>query len=228
MSSMAEFKSALNEEDAVKAGEILSKAEPDKEGLKSLSSVFMFLSVIFRYPEDTVYETIDKYSPEFQEFISEYTDRALVPGKQIDMETEYVKLFINDYGGVKATPYASVYMGDEQLLWGDDMVRLKNIMAAEGFMRDESVKELEDHVYLVLEFFGLVLEKVADEENSDCRLGSLSTLLSVSRDFFPVFAGPFADKVIAETETEFYKTASMLLKGFLNDTENILEELIFN
>jgi TorA maturation chaperone TorD len=226
MSLMTGLKSALAENNYESAKNALADATPDRDGLVSLSAAFMFLSLVYRYPDKPVYDTLEKYIPEFQSFVDEYTAEPLLLTERREMEYDYVRLFINAPGGMKANPYASCWMSDEKLLWGEQMIRLKELMASEGFEMSSSVTELEDHIGVVLEFCSVLTEKLASDSQS-CGVGSVFALLEIMRDFFPVFAGSFASKVIENAELGFYKTAGILVQGFLADAEHIFEELIF-
>jgi TorA maturation chaperone TorD len=144
------------------------------------------------------------------------------------MEHDYVRLFVNAKGGMRANPYASCYFGEEKLLWGAEMVRLKELMASEGFKMGEGVAELEDHVGIVMEFCSALLEKIAGCRDDQCGIGSCFAFLEISKDFFPVFAGEFADKVVLGAELEYYKNAALLLKSFLYEAEELFEELLFD
>ncbi|QAR33613.1 hypothetical protein EP073_09430 [Geovibrio thiophilus] len=226
MSSMTGLKTALAENNYESAISVLSGANPDKNGLVSLSAAFMFLSLVFRYPDKPVYDTLERYLPEFQSFIDEYTAGILELTDRREMEYDYVRLFINAPGGMKANPYASCWLSDEKLLWGEQMMRLKELMEKEGFVMSASVTELEDHVSVVLEFCSVLTEKIASGAEP-CGIGSFFALLEIMRDFFPAFADKFALKVTEEAELEFYKTAGRLTQGFLADAEQIFGELIF-
>ncbi|MGE4498579.1 MAG: molecular chaperone [Deferribacterales bacterium] len=226
MSSMTGLKAAFAENNYESAMNLISGAKPDKDGLVSLSAAFMFLSLVFRYPDKPVYDTLEKYMSEFESFASEYTSKTLSLHDRREMEYEYVRLFINAPGGMKTNPYASCWMSDEKLLWGEQMIRLKDLMAAEGFVMSAAVTELEDHIGVVLEFCSVLTEKIASGD-SPCGAGSYFALLEIMRDFFPVFSGAFASRLIECSELDFYKTAGGLVQGFLADAENIFEELIF-
>ncbi|MCD8490573.1 MAG: molecular chaperone TorD family protein [Geovibrio sp.] len=226
MSSMTGLKNAFAENNYERATDVLSGTNPDNEGLVSLSAAFMFLSLVYRYPDAPVYDTLLKYISDFQSFADEYSAGTLELTDRREMEYDYVRLFINAPGGMKANPYASCWLSEEKLLWGDKMIRLKELMEAEGFVMSAPATELEDHISVVLEFCSVLTEKIAAGSGS-CSVGSFFTLLEIMRDFFPAFAGSFAAKVTEEAEQEFYKTAGRLVQGFLADAEQIFEELIF-
>ena len=225
MSNIKELRAAIQNKDFEAASNIFAASKPDIEGLRNLSTAFMFLSFVFRYPAD-VYESLGEVLPEFERFIREYAGEVMSLGNKRLMEQDYVRLFINSFGGMKANPYVSSRLDSEKLLWGDKMLRLKEMMASEGLAMGEGNAELEDHVAVVLEFCSLLTAK-AVPEGERCSMGSVLSLLEITRDFFPVMAGSFADDVINGAESDFYKTSGKLLKNFISEADGVLDELLF-
>ncbi|WP_188020395.1 TorD/DmsD family molecular chaperone [Deferribacter autotrophicus] len=202
------------------------RLNPDQLGLESLSSVFFFLSLCYRYPDKEIYERIKEALPVFQDFFEDYVGHLPELPGQVDMEAEYVRLFVSNYGGVVAVPYASYYLEEEKLLMGETTVALRDMMNNEGFALKEDIKEVVDHVYIILEFCSGLINKIIDmKKKNENFINTLATLFTVLYNYIGKYVVDFSDKVIEGSNLAFYKDVSAALKGLFLELDEVLAEI---
>lgn len=197
------------------------------ESLNIVAEVFIFLSLIYRYPSNDVYNTIKEHISGFSDIIDNYIGGKLELEDQVNMESEYVRLFVNDAKGKIVAPYVSCFTDKKGLLCGDDFEKMRDMLNTSGFVLSEDISELEDHICVVLELVYNLITLAADSKDAESINSSLRALLELNEKFLPVIAGEFADKVLKKTELDFYKKSSMLLKNFLGSFDSLLEEIIY-
>ena len=209
-----------------RVGEVIELVKFNSDSLKALSNVFFILSLCLRYPDEEVYSKIEELLPHFKEFFEEYCDKLPVLIEKDDMEAEYVRLFVSNYGGVIAVPYASPYLEEEGLLMGESTVRLRDLMENEGIMLKDDIKEVVDHIYILLELCSTLLNKIIDKNKIDGdSIATFKTFLTVIYDYILNFYDKFADKVIEGTSVDFYRDVSTALKNFFKEIDEILEDV---
>jgi len=136
-----------------------ASATLDNEAAGSLKNVLFFFSLAFRYPGQAVYEEINRLLPVFEDFFNGYAGNAPEFSGIVDLQAEYVRLFVNGLGGVPVVPYASYHL-DQGVLKGESYHRLRQIMEKAGFVLEESVGELEDHLAILLEFGSMLTDRL--------------------------------------------------------------------
>lgn len=201
--------------------------DADPEACGSLSSIFMFLSVIFRYPSDEIYNTIKENSPTFRDFFDEYSDKSFILPPKNELETEYVKLFVANIGGIPAPLYASVYTDSEKLVKRESTVNLQKVMAATGFAIEDDTKELEDNLYIMLEYLShlfLALSEDTADENENLKY--LHAVINVTNNYIKPMFPEFHDKIEEYSEIDFYKEAATILYNFIDDIDNVYCEVL--
>ncbi|MGA1847447.1 TorD/DmsD family molecular chaperone [Deferribacter abyssi] len=204
----------------------LRSINPDQLGLESLSSVFFFLSLCYRYPDKEIYERIKEILPVFQDFLEDYVGNLPELPDQVDMEAEYVRLFVSNYGGVVAVPYASYYLEEEKLLMGETTVALRDMMNNEGFILREDIKEVVDHIHIILEFCSGLINKIIDmKKKNENFINTLATLFTILYNYIGKYVVEFSDKVIEGSNLAFYKDVSIALKGLFLELDEIFAEI---
>ncbi|BAI81083.1 cytoplasmic chaperone TorD [Deferribacter desulfuricans SSM1] len=199
----------------------------DEIGFESLSSVFFILSLCFRYPDDNVYNKLKELLPSFKDFFEDYLNKELMLEDQSEMEAEYVRLFVTNYGGVIAVPYASFYLEEEKLLMGESTVQLRDMMEEEGFILKEDIKEVPDHIYILLEFASSLINKIIDlNKSGEDYKKTLATLFTVLYAYIGRFVVDFSDKVINESKLDFYRDAAKALKGLFVEIDEIFIDIL--
>jgi len=220
-----EFKIKILEGDFESAKNMLSTAELDSETFNALANASMFLSLIFRYPGEDVYDTLGDNWEAFQDFISDYSDSKPALYDNTDMESDYIKLFEQDMDGNKIVPYLSFYTEDNKLLYGKSTFDIREWMAEEGYVLEDNVKELEDHIYIVLEFLSAIFKKLANPENIEEWYKSLQNLYKVLENYGPVITNEFASAVAKRDDMPFYRDFGKVLFEFINDLDLIMEDI---
>ncbi|TYB36237.1 MAG: molecular chaperone TorD family protein [Flexistipes sinusarabici] len=207
------------------ASEFTFSYDPDDQACESLSSVFMFLSALFRYPNEDIYNTTRKIIPTFKDFLEEYSEGKLTLASRDEMETEYVKLFVANIGGVPAPLYSSVYTDSEKLVKRDSTVKLKNLMESTGFAVESGIKELEDNLYIMLEYLSHLFLSFPENADENEKLRYLYAAINVTNNYIKPMLPEFYIKISEHTEISFYKEIATILYNFINDIDNIYMEV---
>jgi len=199
--------------------------DPDIQACESLSSVFMFLSVLFRYPNEDIYNTIREITPTFKDFLEEYSESNLELPSKNEMETEYVKLFVANIGGVPAPLYSSVYTDSDNLVKRDSTVKLQRLMETTGFAIDNDIKELEDNLYIMLEYLSHLFLSFTGSTDENANLNYLYAAFSVANNYIKPMFPEFYNKITEHAEISFYKETVAILYKFIDDIDNIYKEV---
>jgi len=221
-----DFKMNVVSGDFESAKKVLSDIEIDAETFNALSNASMFLSLAFRYPADDVYDTLNDNWDAFADFLEDYSDSKPVIYDQVEMESDYIKLFEQDMEGNKVVPYISYFTEDNKLLYGKSTFNIREWMAEEGFALEDNVRDLEDHVYIVLEFISVLFKKLAQPANIEDWYKSLKHLYCVLDNYGPVLADQFAALVKKRDDMPFYRDFAKILAEFLGDIDPILEDIL--
>jgi TorA maturation chaperone TorD len=198
----------------------------DVESALALKNIFFYLGIIFRYPTEQIYSEIEEHLAAFTDFLTDYGGAVPKLPPIDDLQSEYISLFVTNKGFVPAAPYASCYQGDGMLM-SDNFYRLKQIMMASGFMLDESVKELEDHLAVLLEFCSSLLKTLVTKNNADINVQAcLYALMEISYRYIEPLVDVFSDKINTYADYDFYKVAGKALQSLFHDTDAIYTQLL--
>lgn len=192
----------------------------DETAAFNLSNILMFLSLAFRYPDVKVYSRLKESVKYFDDFFEEYTGKGLHLESSDDMQVEYVRLFVANKDGVPASPYASVYLSKDGLLFSEHLLKLRDLMLKTGFELKEGYKDLEDNIYIMLEYMSIMIGRL----NIDG--------ISAAKGFFLVAYGLvlpmcefFCKRIIEEAKLDFYKQLALGLLEFVNDFDGVVEDV---
>lgn len=208
-----------------KAKAMLGNVELDAETFSALSNVSMFLSLVFRYPDDDVYDTLSDNFDAFKDFIADYSDAKPALYDQTEMESDYIMLFEQDLNTKPVVPYISYFTEENKMLYGKSTFKVREWMAQEGFVLEDDVTELEDHIYIVLEFLSLVFRNLAEPENIEKWYVSLHNLYNLMDNYGPVITDQFASAVAERDDKPFYRDFAKILSAFLKDVDPIIEDI---
>lgn len=201
-----------------------ASASLDNEAAESMKNVLFFFSLVFRYPHEAVYEELGRLLPIFEEFFNAYAGNAPELPEIVDLQAEYIRLFVNSRGGVAAVPYASYHL-DRGVLKGESYHRLLQIMEKAGFVLDESVGELEDHLAILLEFGSMLTERLIKESASG--KPPANEITDIFQEVIIRYLQPMMKAVLegiaTHAEMDFYKVSARALFNFLADMEDIYE-----
>jgi TorA maturation chaperone TorD len=204
----------------------LDESKFDEQAAFALKNIFYFLGLIFRYPTETIYAEIESHMEIFGDFFQDYGGSAPALPSLDDLQPEYISLFVNNQGFVPAPPYASCYQGDG-LLMNDNFHRLRHIMAKSGFVLDESVHELEDHLAVLLEFSSSLLSTLVKKNLHNKNLTNcVYALLEISYRYIEPMVADFSDKINSYAHYDFYQVAGKALKSLFQESDTIYDQLL--
>lgn len=201
----------------------------DLKTSKRRSSIYDFLSLVFlKEPDVELVETLNKIS-----LSGFFDDSNLDLG--IDNEPEknekileklvldYTRLFIGP--GMHISPYESVYIEGEGVLWGESTAKVKRLIEKFGLEYSPDWKGLPDHVGIELELMKKLIEheqdalKKKDENDLNLCMSSEKKLLD---EHLLKWIPLFCDKIIAEMTDKFYGKIAEITKNFIKfDRKNI-------
>ena len=135
-----------------------------------------------------------------------------------ELEVEYTRLFITAYPKIPAPPYASIYLEDDWLVWGNTTVQALEIYREAGLKVSDDFRDVPDHIAAELEFVSyLISSQLKAEEKGN--IGRHSKMSSIQERFlvdhllkWSIF---FFDKVIESTGSTFYRESSALAREFM-------------
>jgi len=226
MLTYMDFKKNITDGDFDVAKEMLKDADIDTTPFTALANSSMFLSLLFRYPDDNVYDLLKDNWSSFSDFISEYTEDFPHLYDQTEMQSDFIKLFKQDFKGSKVVPYISYYTEENKTLYGKSTFKIREWMAAEGFVLDSETSDLEDNIFIVLEFLSAIFGRLAQPENIEKWYATLQILYKLTGTYGAVMTDEFAKLVQQRKEMPFYAAAAALLENFMNDVDGILEEVL--
>ena len=192
------------------------------EQIMALSNICMFLALAFRYPEEDVYAEISRHLPELDLLFSDYSiSRPSLPDRS-ELEAEYVSLFVNNNGYVPAAPYAASYLDPEGLLMGPSYELVLEYLRLTGYELRAPVKDLEDHVSLLLEFVAGLLSRLSDSGPLSSRGAlELRVLCSLILQILCPMSGPFGHAVRANAQAPFYSAVAETLQALMQDLKQL-------
>ena len=172
-------------------------------------------------------EAFTEMGAEFEPGLFDQSEDVLME----ELAVEFSRLFLGP--GPHLSPHESLHhelpAGKWGQLWGDSTVEVKNFIEATGLTIESELNLIPDHISVELEFMQLLTGREAkmrekgDDENAEI-------CLDLERDFFQRHPGSwvpaFCDKVIATTQSSFYREMASLTKKFLEfEKENLQKSL---
>jgi TorA-specific chaperone len=128
-----------------------------------------------------------------------------------ELETAYVRLFVNHLGGVTAPLYHSVYQG-EGLTMGPPAQEMARRLAEAGLSLPPEVPEPADHLAVELEYLILLLEQGWQQGDPE----RLAEAAEFAGQFVLPWLVKLAERLAGETECPFYPQAVRLTQGLLS------------
>jgi TorA maturation chaperone TorD len=167
-----------------------------------IAELYLSFAAIFQRPNqdvsDHLEEFIDLWSeviPEIDELVQKLSAfcHQFPPGEQRlnALWEHYIPLF--ETGSVEASPYASVYFGEEGLVLGKEAFDVKQFYATCGYAMGEESGELPDHLAVELEFCALLARNGQDEALKDFEKRHLTPFLTsilprIKNSYRPVYS----------------------------------------
>lgn len=152
-----------------------------------IAELYLSFAAVFYRPNqevsDHLEELIELWSeviPEIDEWVQKLTTfcSQFPPGEQRlnALWEHYIPLF--ETGAVEASPYASVYFGEEGLVLGKEAFKVKQFYATCGYGMDEERGELPDHLAVELEFCALLARNGQDDSLKEFEKAHLTPFLT--------------------------------------------------
>jgi len=140
---------------------------------KSISAeLYLSFAAVFHRPNQEVSDHLEELIDLWSEVIPEIEEEVrklrifchqFPPGEQRlnALWEHFIPLF--ETGAVEASPYASVYSGEEGLVLGKEAFNVQQFYANCGYVMGEESGELPDHLAVELEFCALLARNGQDE-----------------------------------------------------------------
>lgn len=134
-----------------------------------------------------------------------------------ELAIEFARLFVGPKNP-PAVPYASFYLSESHSLMTDETIDVRKRYLDAGMAVKNLYSIPDDHIGIEMEFLhDLTRRIIALLENGQRE--EASRLFVVKMDFMrghmALWVPLFAEKVLESTEEDFYKGASLALKGFI-------------
>ena len=135
-----------------------------------------------------------------------------------ELEMEYTRLFITAYPRIPAPPYASIYLEDDRLVWGNSTVEALEIYREAGLKVADDFRDVPDHIAAELEFVSYLISselKASEKDNNERLSRMLSIQYRFLADHLLKWSISFLDIVIESTGSTFYRESSALARKFM-------------
>lgn len=138
------------------------------------------------------------------------------------VQSDYTRLFVGP-GKVGAPPWESVYFHDEEMLFQEETIQVREWYARFGLQIERLHSEPDDHLGLELAF----LAHLAGQAVSACEQGEaekLGRLTSAEQEFaaeHPLkWISAWCDRVATHARTDFYRGIALVAKGALTELDS--------
>lgn len=144
------------------------------------------------------------------------------------LEVDFARLFVGPFN-LLAPPYGSVYLEGERQVMGASTADVQMRYRAAGLDVDAGFKDAPDHVAVELEFMHFLIFKTLEATSQ----GDTDQFLSYLRDqqsFLEIHLGAwvhdFANKVIENSTTSFYRNLARATETFIIEDYHILTSVL--
>jgi putative dimethyl sulfoxide reductase chaperone len=123
------------------------------------------------------------------------------------LEEAFVRLFVNDLGGIKAPLYQSCYESEKGTLLGRPAKRMEERLKAAGWTLPEKISVPFDHLAVEVEYLTLLLEGAFEKGEESWMEGARDF---AAREMYP-WLSRFTDRLDQETGCPFYPAIAEVL-----------------
>ncbi|MHC4320991.1 MAG: TorD/DmsD family molecular chaperone [Planctomycetota bacterium] len=182
--------------------------EPTKEFIKLLaeSNILNVVSgSVLRFEEQITNDVSDKF---LNDLVLEYTRLFIGPGKHV-------------------SPYESVYRDNEDALWSETTVEVKNFIEASGLAYSCNWHGLPDHIGIELEFMHRLTcheRKARAKEDQKAAIRCLEFEKRFIDEHLSQWIPLFCDKVKEESQTAFYGNIAELTRQFIDFDSKLIDK----
>lgn len=177
---------------------------------------------IFRTGDNLSYEKGVEHLSKFEQ--SYYDDKKAVLEQLSD---EYTSLFIGPKK-LPAPPWESVYRSEERLLFQESTLEIRRCYLKYGFIPAEHPRVADDHLALELDFMAnlsSIAEKAFEEEDLSWFRETLEAQKEFLTNHLLFWVPKFAEKIQESPTSSLYPSMAILLKGFLEIHQEVIEEI---
>jgi TorA maturation chaperone TorD len=144
------------------------------------------------------------------------------------LEVDYARLFVGPFN-LLAPPYGSVYLEGERQVMGASTADVQMRYRAGGLDIDTGFKDAPDHVAAELEFMHFLIFKAmeaAGQGDAHQVVASLANQQSFLEIHLGAWIHDFADKVVKNAATSFYRNLARATETFIKDDYQILSSVL--
>jgi TorA maturation chaperone TorD len=197
----------------------------DDNTASRLKNIYMLFSLMFRYPNETVYRELQNGLEQLAPILEEYLGQLPAMAPLQELQAEHISLFVSSKGSVPAVPYGSYYLDGENMLNGRSTNELKKIMASAGFVLHPDTRELEDHIYIQLEFCSILANKLLGHNPEAVRQETITMLARVNFLSIRPMLHSFVENIYRYARLHFYRDAGTGLINFINETDHLFAQM---
>lgn len=183
-----------------------------------IAELYLSFAAVFHRPNPDVADHLEEFIDLWAEVIPEIDDslqklttfcRQFPAGEQRlnALWEDYIPLF--ETGAVEASPYASVYCGEEGLVLGKEAFNVQQFYANCGYCMGEKSGELPDHLAVELEFCALL-----------ARNGQIDSLMEFRKKHLTPFLKSILPRIMHSNRPVYSEVAAILeVKQFNSQKE---------
>ncbi len=149
--------------------------------------------------EDATTDELQKFAA-FQQSLDASLDALAV---------DHAQLFTGP-AELKAAPWASVYMDQDQAVFGDETSHVRKFYDKYQMEVENKFKEPDDHLALEFQFIALILQHLELVDDAQSRQYILKDIHDFLHEHFLPWAPVCLDAVRQHAQTDFYKYAAIL------------------
>ena len=139
---------------------------------------------------------------------------------------DYADLFVGP-NALKAAPWGSVYLSEEQTTCGESTLAIKAFYREFGVEIDTGENEPEDHIGLIFAFLAHLTDQALEEASKEKDAEKVQPWLCATKAFLTdhvlTWAPRFLEIMRENASTEFYRGISLLAEGSLEQLAKITE-----
>lgn len=192
--------------------------------------IYHLLANAFYVPDEGLMDSLVTLEKCMEEICGKSLEYNYIPigiGKKDSMElmkVDYAKLFVGPFS-LLAPPYGSVYLEGERMVMGNSTADVQKWYRATGLDVDTQFKDAPDHVAAELEFMHFLIFKemeATDQGGADDVIQYLKTQRSFLEYHLGAWISDFADKVVNNAQTTFYRNIARATEAFvMHDLQTI-------
>ena len=191
---------------------------------------YRLLADAFYLPDERLIDSLVTLEKCMEEICGKSLERNNLPvgiGKKDGIElmkVDYAKLFVGPFS-LLAPPYGSVYLEGGGVVMGNSTADVQKWYRATGLDVDAQFKDAPDHVAAELEFMHFLIFKemeATDQGGADDVIQYLKTQRSFLEYHLGAWISDFADKVVNNAQTTFYRNIARATEAFvMHDLQTI-------